>query len=124
MIRPDYEHASGPFAPEPSRLDTVLHRLRERASAFARLSPVKKADLLREVRQRFFDVSARMVELGNERRLVPAGSSAAGEEWFSGPDISLRALRLFEASLREIAARGTPRISEAHRGYTHHGRAF
>ncbi|HET9931567.1 MAG TPA: aldehyde dehydrogenase family protein, partial [Polyangiaceae bacterium] len=116
--------SSGPSAPEPSRLDTTLHRLRERAPAFARLSPLKKADLLREVRQRFFEISERMVELGNERKGVSARSSAAGEEWFSGPDISLRSLRLFEASLRDVATRGAPRISEQQRGHTHHGRAL
>lgn len=119
-----YQQVSGPSAPEPSRLDTILHRLRERAPAFARLSPVKKADLLREVRQRFFDVSERMVELANERKGVLPGSSAAGEEWFSGPDISLRALRLFEASLRDVARHGAPRISEEQRGSTRHGRTF
>lgn len=65
-----------------------------------------------------------MVELGNERKGVALRSSAAGEEWFSGPDISLRSLRVFERSLRDVAARGAPRITDEQRGYTHHGRAF
>ena len=116
-------NSTGPHAPEASRLDTVLHRLRERAPAFARLAPLKKADLLREVRQRFFECSELMVELGNERKGVPPRSSAAGEEWFSGPDISLRSLRLFEASLRDVATRGAPHIRDEQRGYTPHGRA-
>lgn len=114
----------GPSAPETSQLDTVLYRLRERASAFARLSPVKKADLLREVRQRFFDLSERMVELANRHKSVAPDSSAAGEEWFSGPAISLRALRLFEASLRDVASRGAPRISDEQRGLTAHGGSY
>ncbi|MFZ5892131.1 MAG: aldehyde dehydrogenase family protein [Myxococcota bacterium] len=120
----DLADLAGPPAPEPSQLDALLERLRGRKTAFARLSPVKKADLLREVRQRFFELSREMVELGNRAKRVPEGSSAAGEEWFSGPAISLRALRLFEASLRDIASRGKPFLSEQQRGVNTDGRTF
>jgi aldehyde dehydrogenase (NAD(P)+) len=118
------ERLPGPSAPEASQLDTLLHRLRERARAFARLPPIKKADLLREIRQRFFELSERMVALGNKHKSVSPASSCAGEEWFSGPAISLRAFRVFESSLRDVAARGAPRIPDEQRGITSHGRSF
>ena len=118
----DASEVTGPSAPEPAQLDTMLERLRGRARAFAHLPPSKKADLLREVRQRFFELADKMVELGNRAKSVALGSPQAGEEWFSGPAISLRALRLFEASLSDIAKLGSPVIRAEERGRTRHGR--
>ncbi len=95
---------------ERAVLDALLERLAGQARAFARLEPGRKAALLREVRQRFSELGPRMVEAANAAKRIEPSSSAAGEEWFSGPAISIRALRLFEQSLRDIAERGAPRL--------------
>ncbi|HET9956455.1 MAG TPA: aldehyde dehydrogenase family protein [Polyangiaceae bacterium] len=73
---------------------------------------MQKAQLLREIRARFASLAQRMVDVANREKRVPAAETAAGEEWFSGPVISLRALRLFEAALLDVSTHGVPRISE------------
>jgi acyl-CoA reductase-like NAD-dependent aldehyde dehydrogenase len=95
---------------EPAALDAAIQRLSDQARNFARLGPRVKAALLREVRRRFGELAGHMVEVGNRHKRVDASSSAAGEEWFSGPAISLRALRLFEGALEDIARSGAPRL--------------
>ncbi|HWA74118.1 MAG TPA: aldehyde dehydrogenase family protein [Polyangiaceae bacterium] len=101
-------------SPPPSdrqKLEHSLGRLRERARPFARLPPADKARLLRQVRARFFELSEAMVEVANRHKGVEPSSAVAGEEWFSGPAISLRALRLFELALSDVAEHGAPRIA-------------
>src|SRR5262245_21215726 len=51
-----------------------------------------------------------MVEVGCRAKGVDPGSALAGEEWFSGPAISVRATRLFARALEEVAARGAPEL--------------
>ncbi|MGC4092488.1 MAG: aldehyde dehydrogenase family protein [Polyangiaceae bacterium] len=115
---------TGPSAPEPSQLDATLERLRAHKREFARLGPARKAELLRRVRARFYDRAEPMVELGNRAKGVTPGTPAAGEEWFSGPTVSLRALRTFEQALNEVAQHGAPVIGDAQRGLSAHGRAL
>jgi acyl-CoA reductase-like NAD-dependent aldehyde dehydrogenase len=103
-------------------IDAVLGRLGAEARTFARLDAARKAAMLQEVRSRFYDLSPRMVEAGNREKGVDARSPVAGEEWFSGPAISLRALRLFAESLRDVAAHGAPRIDARRVERTNDGR--
>lgn len=87
-----------------------IARLGESAQAFARLAPGKKSKLLFEVRQRFFDLAEEQVTLGSRAKGIDPGDPLAGEEWFSGPAIALRAIRLFATSLDEVERYGAPRI--------------
>jgi aldehyde dehydrogenase (NAD(P)+) len=105
--RPDPD---APRQTAPALLEQSLGRLRDRARPFARLGPNAKAELLQQVRRSFFELSPRMVDVANRAKGIEPRSPTAGEEWFSGPGISLRALRLFELALRDVASQGAPRI--------------
>jgi aldehyde dehydrogenase (NAD(P)+) len=105
--RPDPD---SPRQSERAVLEQSLTRLRERARPFARLAPAQKALLLRDARRRFFDLSTQMVDVANRAKGIEPRSPVAGEEWFSGPGISLRAMRLFEQALEDVASQGAPRI--------------
>lgn len=63
-----------------------------------------------------------MVELGNRGKGVDPRDPTAGEEWLSGPAISIRALRLFADSLRDVAERGAPHIDAGRVERTNDGR--
>ncbi len=106
--------ATGPSAPKPSQLDAQLRRLGDNSVRFARLPAADKAQLLREVARRFYAQSAAMVEVANRAKAVEPESMLAGEEWFSGPVISLRGMRLFAQSLDDVARYGAPRIPDSH----------
>jgi acyl-CoA reductase-like NAD-dependent aldehyde dehydrogenase len=55
-----------------------------------------------------YAVAADWVEAECERKGVPIGSPAAGEEWFAGPLIVVRHLRLLRDTLRAVARHGHP----------------
>lgn len=104
---------ASPQVPPPTArpdLDLAVERLRDRARAFARTSPRQKAEWLEQIRARFMELAPEMVELGCRAHGIDPSSALAGEEWLSGPAISLRALRLFAQSLFDVAARGAPRL--------------
>jgi aldehyde dehydrogenase (NAD(P)+) len=113
---------SRPPPTDRAALDAALDRLRAEARGFARLAPRRKAALLQEVRARFHDASGAMVEIGNREKGVDPRDPSAGEEWFSGPDISVRALRLFAESLHEVAESGAPHIDASRVERTSDGR--
>lgn len=103
----------GPPDTSEGELDAKVQRLRSEARLFARLPPREKARLLRETRKRFSELSERMVELGCLAKGIDPSSPLAGEEWFSGPAISLRGLRLFAEALDDIQEGGAPRIERS-----------
>lgn len=109
VVRP----VAGPPPSSSAELSTKLQRLRSEARTFARLPPAEKARLLRIVLSRFLELSERMVELGARAKGVDPRSELAGEEWFGGPVISIRALRVFAEALEDVARFGAPRIEPA-----------
>jgi acyl-CoA reductase-like NAD-dependent aldehyde dehydrogenase len=58
-----------------------------------------------------YDVAADWVAVECGRKGVPADSAAAGEEWFAGPLIVVRHLRLLRDTLSGIARRGRPDLA-------------
>nr|PZN25714.1 MAG: aldehyde dehydrogenase [Pseudomonadota bacterium] len=105
--------ANAPVRPrpsEPQELEAALDRLSEGAERFRKLSAQARAELLRAVLARFWELSPAMVELGCRARGVDPASAYAGEEWLSGPGITVRAIRVFAETLEEIARLGAPRI--------------
>lgn len=97
-----------------AELDAKLRRLRGEARRFATLPPLEKARLLRTSLQRFLELAPRMVEEGRRAKGIEDGSEAEGEEWFSGPVVSIRAIRLFAEALEDIARRGKPHIDPSY----------
>lgn len=58
-----------------------------------------------------YAVATDWVEVECERKRVPADSPAAGEEWFAGPLIVVRHLRLLRDTLRAISRNGQPDLA-------------
>ncbi len=58
-----------------------------------------------------YAVAADWVETECERKRVPVNSPTAGEEWFAGPLIVVRHLRLLRDTLRAIARNGQPDLA-------------
>ena len=104
--------APAPAPTEPAELDRLIERVAGNARRFARTSARDKAALLGDVRARFYELAPRMVELACRAHGIEPDSTIAGEQWFSGPAVSLRALRLFQRSLEDLAGGGTPRLPE------------
>ena len=99
-----------PRPSEPAELETALERLSDGAERFRKLSAKARAELLRAVLPRFHELSPIMVELACKARGVEPTSAYAGEDWLSGPGISLRAIRSFAETLEAIARFGAPRV--------------
>ena len=99
---------SGPPPSDFSELDRSLSRLRERASALARLSAAERAALLTRIAERFHELAPRFVELDCRAKGIPNDSSRAGEPGFDGPVIILRYIAELAATLS-----GQKRLSPA-----------
>src|SRR5262245_24640622 len=94
-------------------LDRAVAAVRERRTAFARLSPREKAALLREVLPLLARVSRAWVEAGCKAKRIQPDSVLAGEEWYAGPVITARNVRLLAASLDQIASNGRPALGRS-----------
>ena len=83
-----------------------LDDLARTADTFARLSPAEKATLLRECKDALLAAAPAWVADGC--RAKGLDTSAAGEEWLSGPLPSVRMAYLLERSLDAIHRHGKP----------------
>lgn len=97
---------------DPTKYDDDVERLNENKGAWANLDVDTKISLLADVRQRFADVAERQVEEALKNKGILASSPVAGEEWFGGPVITIRNLRLLERTLRSISETGKPPLDE------------
>ncbi len=108
--------ATAPKPTEPSRLDLLVTRLRDRADAWAALPVPEKIDLARSMLRGVARVAERSVAAACAAKGIPAGSPLEGEEWIGGPWIDLRILRQTIGSLESIArSRNTslPRVGRS-----------
>ncbi|MFN0062881.1 MAG: aldehyde dehydrogenase family protein [Myxococcaceae bacterium] len=98
-----------PTSPPPTRpedVDAAVSRVARQAHAFAQLPVREKARLVSEVRERFFEVAPASVRAACNAKGIEFESPLAGEEWISGPVITLRALRHLEQTLGQIVRKG------------------
>lgn len=95
----------------PSDVDRAVTAAADRADDFRRLGAERKADLLLRVTASLAGVSADIVALGCEAKGIPRGSAAEAEEWFAGPAIAVALARHHAESLRQVARRGSPKLS-------------
>lgn len=93
-----------------SELDSALHVLRERATAFARTPLADKVAFLREIGARFHELSGRMVEAACLAKGVVVGSPLEGEEWQAAIVPILRNLKQLADSLDQVRRFGAPRV--------------
>ncbi|MDF1803061.1 aldehyde dehydrogenase family protein [Thalassovita sp.] len=73
------------ITPDFSALDRDLEALRSGAEAWARTSNAERIAVLAEIKDRLLEVAEGWAETAARRKLIPAGSPLAGEEWISGP---------------------------------------
>jgi acyl-CoA reductase-like NAD-dependent aldehyde dehydrogenase len=111
--------ARGAPAPAPPRPDAVVdtqlldeavgtvHAGRER---WARTSVAERIALLDRILDDIVTVAPAWVEDACRAKGIPAGTSAVGEEWHSGPALLARNARLLRDSLRDIEREGQPKL--------------
>lgn len=95
-----------------SQLEATLKRVRENAATFAKTSLDERIAFLRQLRDGYLSVAEESVRLACAYKGLAFDSPASGEEWLSGPMITLRVLRLTEWALGEVKQYGAPRITE------------
>ena len=91
-------------------MDAALARLREGTTAFARLSLSQRISLARSMRDGYARIARDSVEAACAAKGIPRGTPAAGEEWLSGPVVTLSHLRQWLQTLGSIARSGTTPI--------------
>ena len=91
-------------------MDAALGRLQEGAAAFARLPVARRIALVQSMRRGYARIARASVEAACLAKGITPGTPAAGEEWLSGPVITLTHLRQWEDALRSIARTGTTGI--------------
>ncbi len=95
---------------ETAALDRAVDELAAGAKQWRELSLVAKRDLLREVGRRISVQAADWVAAGCAGRGVSPGASVAGEEWVSGPWVTLAYCNALAATV-DALARGRTRCA-------------
>jgi aldehyde dehydrogenase (NAD(P)+) len=94
-------------------LDRAVAAVADQRSAFAKMPPREKAALLREVLPLLVRASRAWVEAGCKAKGIRADSPLSGEEWFAGPLVTARNVRLLASSLEQIASSGRPPLGRS-----------
>jgi len=97
-----------PARTSPAALDQVVGRLKEASRTFAGLSLDRRIELCERMRLGYASIAAESAEAACRAKGVDPGSPVAGEEWISGPMVTLRVLRQTAEALREVGRRGAP----------------
>ncbi len=98
-----------PSMPFP-QLDASIARVRAASREFAGLSIDERISLLERMRLGYREISEESVKLACAAKGIDFSSATSGEEWISGPMVTLRVIRLTEEALREVKQYGAPRI--------------
>jgi aldehyde dehydrogenase (NAD(P)+) len=85
-------------------------RLRDGATAFARLSLGERIGLARSMQAGYVRVAEQSVRAGCQAKGITPGTPLEGEEWGSGPWCVVRYLRLIAESLEGLDRSGNPPI--------------
>jgi hypothetical protein len=99
--------------PLSSEIETALEALKRGRETWSTLAPGGRCRLLDETLRAWARLGPRWVEANLEMKGVDPASPAAAEEWFTGPYLVLRNLRLLREALGQIARTGRPRIPGA-----------
>jgi acyl-CoA reductase-like NAD-dependent aldehyde dehydrogenase len=83
-------------------LDGALAKLRSQADAWARTGVAERLALLKRFLDGYVAVAEDSVMAGLKMKGIDPGSPAAAEEWFAGPTIVIRNLRLLIETLEKI----------------------
>lgn len=102
---------ASPIHTDFQQLEDVVHRLKEGSRAFARLGIDERIELCERMRSGYIEIAEQSAVAACKAKGVDPESPVAGEEWISGPMVTLRILRLTTESLREIKRHGAPVIA-------------
>lgn len=89
-------------------LDQAVKTVKAKALEWARLPVARKLALLRACAPLVEKHAEEWVRLGGEAKGLPPTDPIAGEEWFLGPVITLRHIKLLERALEAIVKSGSP----------------
>lgn len=99
---------AGGRASTPAEIDAAVAELKAGAVAFARLGAADRARLLRRCIPSLVAVAPGWVRAACEAKGIELGTPLEGEDWATGPFITIRSARLLAESLEAIAERGRP----------------
>ena len=102
--------AAAPVPTDQRHLDDSLARLRESAPRWARAPLPERIALARSMLEGTHRTAARAVEAACAAKGIALDSPQAGEEWTSGPYVTLRMLRQLVRSLRLLERNGNPPV--------------
>jgi aldehyde dehydrogenase (NAD(P)+) len=105
--------SAAPQVTPVSSMDPLVHRLKEGAHAWVKVTLGERIALLEELRRNYHAIAEASVLASCEAKGIPPDSPIAGEEWLAGPLVVLRNLRLLAESLREIQSHGVPAIARS-----------
>ena len=112
MTNPSAQTLHSPQPTATWELEQKLTRLREGASAFARLPISNRLHLLEHGLEGVRRVAERWVRLACTAKGLDFDSPASAEEWLGGPMTTLRNLRLLREALLEIRDFGLPQLPD------------
>ncbi|HEX9296969.1 MAG TPA: aldehyde dehydrogenase family protein [Polyangiaceae bacterium] len=106
-------HADSAAATPRAALDRAVGSVAEQRTIFARMPPADKATLLKSTLPLISRVSRAWVAAACEAKGLRPDRPIAGEEWFGGPMITARNVRLLAQSLEKVASSGRPPLGRS-----------
>lgn len=102
------DHLTVPDATPRPELDKMLATLRQKADGWARSSLPERIALAKKMLQGYLDVAEASVVAGCHAKGIDPSSALASEEWFAGPTIVIRNLRLLIETMERLEAGRPP----------------
>ncbi|MEP7064493.1 MAG: aldehyde dehydrogenase family protein [Gemmatimonadota bacterium] len=109
-LRPATVHATSDHM-----LDEAVHKLREGATTFARLSISERIELALSMQAGYLRIAEQSVRAACASKGLTSGTPAEGEEWATGPWCVVRHLRLVAESLASLQRTGNTPIGKVRR---------
>lgn len=93
-----------------SELDAKLEKLAANAERWAHVSMPERIEFLESIMTRTANVAERWVSAACDAKAIEIDSPESGQEWHSGPALTIRQARLLRDSLAGIAEHGSPQL--------------
>jgi len=106
-------HADSASTTPRAALDRAVAEVREQRTRFARMPIGGRVSLLREILPLLTRTSEAWVAAACKAKGIAPSSTIAGEEWFAGPLVTARNVRLLAKSLDQIASSGRPALGRS-----------
>lgn len=87
-------------------VDAELDALHSAKNSWATTSIEKRLELLQSIKDALIKIAPGWAEIAARKKLIPAGSPLAGEEWFSGPYALMSACNGLMLTLRQLPRKG------------------